>query len=190
MVFLPPVSSKWVPAFGCGAEVALVQWKKKKGDCFPVRGAFWENRGSAYRSQPSKGFEGALTSPLLKFFHPSKRATSSCIRERFTCLSPTTAVQPRGCKSRARGCTRVHGKCSIKEPSVHPHTLQTVHSGGTLTSRHILHVFIISFTPPHGLRPAMKSGGICGSARCCRVLPFLREHPDGAQRRNSFLVFI
>lgn len=52
--FLPPVSSKRVLAFGCGVEVALVQWKKKR-DCFPVRGAFWENRGSAYRSRAFKG---------------------------------------------------------------------------------------------------------------------------------------
>lgn len=78
--FFPPLSSKWVLAFGCGVEVALVQWKKKR-ERFPVRGAFWENRGSAYRSLPSKGFGEVLTSPLLKSFHPSKRATSSHIRE-------------------------------------------------------------------------------------------------------------
>lgn len=98
MGFFPPVSSKWVLAFGCGEEVALVQWKKR--DCFPVRGAFWENRGSAYRSQPSKGFEEVLTSPFLKSFHPSKRATSSDVQEHLTCL--TTAVQTHCCKAVVR----------------------------------------------------------------------------------------
>lgn len=121
------MSSKRFLAFSCGVEVALVQWKKR--DCFPVRGAFWENRGSAYRSQPSKGFERALTSPLLKSFHSSKRATSSLIQEHFTCLCPSTSVQPHRREAAVRIFAQVHGKHSVKEPSVHPHTVKAVHFG-------------------------------------------------------------
>lgn len=130
--FFPPVSSKWVLAFGCGVEVALVQWKKR--DCFPVRGAFWENRGSAYRSQPSKGFEGVLTSPLLKSFHPSKRATSSHIHEHFTCLSLTTAVQPHCCKAAVRVMLGFMGNVQSRSPQS-THTRSKQYSLGTLTSQ-------------------------------------------------------
>lgn len=85
-----------------------MQWKKKreKETVFPVRGAFWENRGSAYRSQPSKGFKGAFTSLLLKSFHASERVTSSHTQKRLTCLS-----------SCGLGCAYVHGKCSVGQPS-------------------------------------------------------------------------
>ena len=134
MVFFPPASSKWVLAFGCGVEVALVQWKKKR-DCFPVRGAFWENRGSAYRSQPSKAFEGVLTSPLLKSFHPSKRATSSRIQEHLTCLTPTAAAQPHCCDAAVRVMLRSMGNVQSTGPqSTHTHSKQCTQ--GTLTSRH------------------------------------------------------
>lgn len=114
-VFFLPASSKRVLASGCGVEVALVQWKKKM-DCFPVRWAFWENHRSAYRSQPSKGFEGALTSRLLKSFHPSKRATSSRTREHLACLSPTATVQPRCCKPVVRVMPRSMGNVQSTNP--------------------------------------------------------------------------
>lgn len=177
------------PCFRLWGRSCSCAMEKKKGDCFPVRGAFWENRGSAYRSQPSKGFEGALTSPLLKFFHPSKRATSSHIRERFTCRSLTTAVQPHGCKKPRSGlCSgswEMFNQGALSPPTHTPNSPL----GGTLTSRHILHVFIISLTPPHGLHPAMKSRNLW----LCPLLQGSSRSPahlDGAQRRNSFLVFI
>ncbi|CAB1443955.1 unnamed protein product [Pleuronectes platessa] len=82
----------WGRVFSCAME---------KKNCFPVGGAFWENRGSAYRSLPSKGCEGVLTSPLYKPFHPSKRATSARIQEHLARLTPdrrrpTTPLQSCG----------------------------------------------------------------------------------------------
>lgn len=124
----------------------------KKIDCFPVRGAFWENRGSAYRSQPSKGFEGVLTSPLLKSFHPSKRATSSHIQGHLTCHSHPTTARPHCCKAAVRVMLRSMGNVQSRSPQI-THTRSEQYTLGTLTSQHFLHVFIISETPLHGFHP-------------------------------------
>lgn len=112
----------------------------KKTDCFPVRGAFWENRGSAYRSQPSKGFEGLLTSPLLKSFHPSKqgpiRATSSHIQKHLTCFSPTTAP-PHCSKAAVRVVLRSIGNVQSRSHQS-THMCRKQSTLGTLTSEHFL----------------------------------------------------
>lgn len=91
---------------------------EKKRDCFPVRGggAFWENRGSAYRSQPSKSFKGVLTSPLSKSFHLAQRVTSSRIGEYFTCVFPTAVVQPHCCRAVVRAVLRFMGNVQSRSP--------------------------------------------------------------------------
>lgn len=155
------MSSKRVLAFGCGVEVALVQWKKKT--VFLLGGLFGKTAALPTAASPSKGFEKVLTSPLLKSFHPSKRATSSHIQEHLTCLSPTTTVQPHCCKAAVRVMLRSMGNVQSRSPqSTHTHSKQC--TLGTLTSQH---VFIISVTLLHGLHPVT---GICGPARHRRAV--------------------
>lgn len=163
--------------WGRGCSCAM-----EKRDCFPVRGAFWENRCSAYRSQPSKGFEGVLTSPLLKSFHPSKRATSAHNQEHLTCQHPTTLLQSCG-----QGYAQVHGKRSIKESSVHPPTLKTVHFN---LSAFVFHGFIISVTLLRGLYPVTntKEESVSLPAIARRwVSSHSQAHLDGTCRGNISL---
>lgn len=155
-----------------------------------MRGAFWENHGSAYRSQPSKGFEEVLTSPFLKSFHPSKRATSCDIQEHLTCLSLTTAVQTHRCKAVVRsgsGSWEMFNQGALSPPT---YTLETVHSRNFSFSAFFCLEMPLSpsLTPPHGPVTNLASPWLCLPSQGCGCYLFLRRILT-AHGGEIFLVF-
>lgn len=72
-----------------------------------------------------------------------------------------------------QGYAQVHGKCSIKEPSVHPHTLKTVHSGNFNLAAFfacLYHLFNLTAWPS-----SSKNLWLCLLSQGCGCHPFLRR---------------
>lgn len=100
--------------------------QRKNRDCFPVRGAFGENHGSAYRSQPSKGLEGVLT---LLSLSPS--------------ISPIELL-PLILGSNSPACPLLSGSWEMfRHGALNPpaHTSSKQSAPGSLTFQPFLHVF-------------------------------------------------
>ncbi|KAG7227787.1 hypothetical protein INR49_013581 [Caranx melampygus] len=72
---------------------------------------------------------------------------------------PTALLQTCG-----QGYARVHGKCSIKEPSVHPYVLKTAHSRNLNLSALYAHLYHLCNLATRPSRRHKLREGICSSA--------------------------